>query len=91
MTREREKNLDDTLVAGIVKILDGWTGKLRWEALLDAIERREGLRYTRQTLHRHEKIRLAFTVRKKALAGLPELCKEVARPYRPKSVIGLRF
>lgn len=69
MTRVRERNLDDTIVALIVEVLDGWSGRLSWEALIEAIARRAGLSYTRQTLHRHERIRLAFAVRKKALSG----------------------
>jgi hypothetical protein len=69
MSRPREKNLDDEVIGAIVQVLDGWSGKLSWETLIDAIEMRAGLRYTRQALHRHERIRLAFTVRKKALSG----------------------
>lgn len=68
MMRSRERNLDDAVVTGIVQVLDGWSGKLSWEALIEAVERRAGLRYTRQALHRHERIRLAFAVRKKALS-----------------------
>lgn len=80
MTRVRERNLDDTVVATIVEVLDGWSGRLTWEALIEAVARREGLRYTRQALHRHERIRLAFTVRKKALLGEGAQPKEVASP-----------
>ncbi|MEM5332306.1 hypothetical protein VSR34_38410, partial [Paraburkholderia sp. JHI2823] len=69
MTRVREKNLDDTVVATIVGVLDGWSGRLTWDALIAAVKRRAGLSYTRQTLYSHERIRLAFAVRKKALAG----------------------
>ncbi|NPT60051.1 hypothetical protein [Paraburkholderia elongata] len=69
MTRSREKNLDDEVVASIVRVLDGWSDKLSWDGLIDAVEKREGLRYTRQALHRHERIRLAFAVRKQALSG----------------------
>jgi len=71
MSRLRERNIDDEVVAGIVQMLDGWSGKLRWEALIGVIEQRAGLRYTRQALHRHERVRVAFTVRKKALSGHP--------------------
>lgn len=80
MTRVRERNLDDKVVATIVEVLDGWGGKLSWEALIEAVERREGLRYTRQALHRHERIRLAFTVRKKALSGQDGQPREAASP-----------
>ncbi|NIF56251.1 hypothetical protein [Burkholderia sp. Ax-1724] len=72
MTRLREKNLGDEVIETIVQVLDGWSGKLSWEALIDAIEKRTGLKYTRQALHRHERIRLAFTVRKKQLSRQPD-------------------
>ncbi|AUT67236.1 MULTISPECIES: hypothetical protein [Paraburkholderia] len=80
MTRVREKNLDDSVVAKIVEVLDGWSGRLTWEALIEAVERREGLRYTRQALHRHERIRLAFAVRKKALSGEDAQPREATSP-----------
>ncbi|MCA8277336.1 hypothetical protein LGN17_33140 [Burkholderia sp. AU30280] len=80
MTRIRERNLDDKVVTIIVEVLDGWNGRLTWEALIEAVEKREGLRYTRQTLHRHERIRLAFTVRKKALSGQSAESRAVASP-----------
>lgn len=81
MTRVREKNLDDKVVATIVEVLDGWTGRLSWKTLLDAVERRAGLRYTRQTLHRYERIRLAFAVRKRALLGhMDEPSREAMPP-----------
>lgn len=80
MIRVREKNLDDSVVATIVEVLDGWSGRLTWEALIEAVERREGLRYTRQALHRHERIRLAFTVRKKAQSGKDAPPREATSP-----------
>lgn len=78
MSRARERNLDDEVVAGIVQVLDGWSGKLSWEALIEAVEKRAGLRYTRQALHRHERVRVAFTVRKKALSGQSHELEHVA-------------
>ncbi|SOE57651.1 hypothetical protein SAMN05446935_1243 [Burkholderia sp. YR290] len=80
MTRVREKNLDDSVVATIVEVLDGWSGRLTWEALIEVVERREGLRYTRQALHRHERIRLAFAVRKKALSGEDAQPRQASSP-----------
>lgn len=68
MTATRAKNLTDADIADVVGILDGWTGKLTWELLIDAIERRRRQRYTRQALHRHARIRHAFAHRKAALA-----------------------
>ena len=68
MNRPRAKNLSDKEIAEIVGILDGWRGKLSWESLIEAIEKRMYAHYTRQALHRHERIRQAFSLRKKDLA-----------------------
>ena len=65
----RGRNLEDGDVASIVAVLDGWSGKLSWELLIEALEARKFARYTRQTLHKHEHIAAAFAARKKALAG----------------------
>lgn len=51
----------------IVGLIDGWEGKLAWEALCDAIEPLIGSRPTRQTLNSHEKIKSAFTHHKARL------------------------
>ncbi|KDP87836.1 hypothetical protein CF70_034135 [Cupriavidus sp. SK-3] len=68
MTHVRARNLGDDDIAEIVAILDGWAGKLSWELFIDAIERRKRTRYTRQALHRHERIKHAFSLRKTALS-----------------------
>lgn len=65
----RAKNLSDEDIAKIVGILDGWSGKLTWDLLIEAVERHLFARYTRQTLHKHTRIQDAFEQRKKALAG----------------------
>lgn len=70
----RAKNLLDDDIAKIVEVLDGWAGKLTWELLIDAIEKRFLARYTRQALHKHTRIKDAFALRKDALSnggGLP--------------------
>jgi hypothetical protein len=69
----RSKNLSDHDILGIVAILDGWSGKLSWELFIQAIERKKFARYTRQALHRHERIRHAFKHRKEELSGVPRL------------------
>lgn len=61
----RAKNLDDEDIARIVGILDGWSGSLTWDALIDSIEKHLFVRYTRQALHKHVRIRDAFTLRKR--------------------------
>jgi hypothetical protein len=65
----RGKNLTDDAIEQIVRLLDGWDGKLTWEALIDAIVARLHCRYTRQALHKHERIRAAYALRKKSLGG----------------------
>lgn len=66
---KRAKNLSDDDIRLVVEVLDGWTGKLSWELLIDAVAKRLGSVYTRQALHKHERIRLAFVGRKQSLAG----------------------
>lgn len=66
--RSRAKNLDDHAIEQIVQALDGWSGRLTWEALIEEISLRLRTRYTRQALHNHVRIKEAFAVRKKALA-----------------------
>lgn len=64
--RRREENISDEIALAIVGIVDGWSGLLTWELLLGVVQSRLKLRYTRQTLHRHERIRLAFITYKKS-------------------------
>lgn len=67
--RSRAKNIDESAIEQIVQILDGWSDKLTWDALIDQISTRLRTRYTRQALHNHVRIKAAFSSRKKALAG----------------------
>ena len=65
----RGKNLTDDAIEQIVRLLDGWEGKLTWESLIDAIVTRLHCKYTRQALHKHERIRAAYALRKESLGG----------------------
>lgn len=69
---QRGKNLTDDAISQIVRLLDGWSGKLTWDALIDATVTRLHFRYTRQALHKHERIRAAYSLRKEALGELKE-------------------
>lgn len=64
MHKQRSKNLGDSDVKKIVEMLDGWSGKLTWALLIDAIELRLFNCYTRQALFRHERIRNAYELKK---------------------------
>lgn len=67
---KRAKNLTDTDIKQVVELLDGWSNKLTWELLIDAVELHMHSRYTRQALHKHERIRHAFDLKKKSLSGV---------------------
>lgn len=78
--KKRSKNLGEAEIKQIAEILDGWSGKLTWELLIDAIELRMFNRYTRQALFKHERVRHAFDLRKNELAGGGGEVKRVASP-----------
>jgi hypothetical protein len=70
LSYKRSRNLDHNTVGEIVGILDGWAGPLSWEALIDAVEELERVRYTRQALNNHERIKLAFSLRRDSLKAM---------------------
>jgi hypothetical protein len=72
----RAPNLDDRRISEIVKLLDGWTGKLTWELLADAIERAAGARYTRQSLDRHVRIKEAYLQVRERVGGVSRVPAE---------------
>lgn len=84
--KKRSKNLGDDEIKQIVEILDGWSGKLSWELLIDAIELRMFSRYTRQGLYKQERIRNAFELKKNEGA---EGGKDVKRASSPQLQIAL--
>lgn len=48
----------------LVGLIDGWNGKLTWDALCDEGESLIGRRPTRQTLNAHPRIKSAFSDKK---------------------------
>lgn len=79
-SKKRSKNLGDAEIKQIAEILDGWSGKLSWELLIDAIELRMFSRYTRQALYKHERISHAFELKKNELSEGGKHVKRVASP-----------
>lgn len=65
----RARNLTAADQKAIMGLIDGWTGPLTWERLIDAVEKRLGSRYTRQALHRHSRLQHAFATRRLSLQG----------------------
>ena len=78
MRHRRSRNLDDAAISEIVGIVDGCTGPLSWKRLIEAIEELTRVRYTRQALNNHARIKLAFSVRRESL-------KATGRPMRVKT------
>lgn len=78
----RSENLTDETIEKIVKIFDGWSGKLTWNKLIDEIELRTKNRYTRQALAKHQRIKDAYDLTKDRVSGdvkeLPNMSSEVA-------------
>jgi hypothetical protein len=77
--KRRAKNLTAAQVKTIVELIDGWSGKLTWDLLREAIASRTSQTYERQALAAHEAIQKAFTNKKatptavKKTASSPEL------------------
>lgn len=69
--KQRAKNLGDKDIETIVGILDGWDSKLTWDSLIEAIESRMRVQYTRQALNQHQRVKLAFQLAKERLGALP--------------------
>ncbi len=86
MKQQRAKNLDDPSIKAIVEILDGWSEKLTWDLLIEAINFRTHNKYTRQALHKHERIRNAFDLRKAELANGDSTVRNVRSPELQKAL-----
>ena len=71
MRHRRSRNLDDAAISEIVGIVDGCTGPLSWQLLIEAIDERTRMRYSRQALNNHERIKLAFCLRRKIAQSNP--------------------
>lgn len=67
----RAPNLDEARILEVVRLLDGWTGKLTWDGLIARIAEQTKSTYTRQALDRHPRIKLAFQATKERLADQP--------------------
>lgn len=70
MTKVRGKNLDDDAIGLIVGVLDGWSGKLTWDLLIEAIQKRLRVRYTRQALDKRARVKLAYQVTKARISKI---------------------
>lgn len=67
MRHRRSRNLDDAAISEIVGIVDRCTGPLTWQLLIEAIDELTRVRYTRQALNNHARIKLAFSLRRQSI------------------------
>lgn len=58
--RRRAPPLTPERITGIVALVNGWTGRLTWEALCEAVARETGAKYTRQALNNYVEIKAAY-------------------------------
>jgi hypothetical protein len=63
------KHLTDADIEKIIGVIDGWSGKLGWESLCDAVAPAIGTRPTRQTLSAQKRVKAAFSDKKNRLKG----------------------
>ncbi|MEI6350920.1 MAG: hypothetical protein WCP06_07425 [Verrucomicrobiota bacterium] len=66
-----KERLTPEKVKEIVAILDGWTGKLTWDALRDELEQRWHYTYSRVSLPKHDRVKQAFQLCKERLRKSP--------------------
>lgn len=59
------KHITSKDVVKVIGVIDGWDGKLSWDALCDSVKPHIGTRPSRQTLSAHLKINEAFQLKKK--------------------------
>ena len=86
MKQQRARNLDDAGIKDIVEILDGWSEKLTWDLLIETINFRTHNNYTRQALHKHERIKNAFELCKVRLADGDVAIRNVRSPELQKAL-----
>lgn len=70
MKKQRAPDLTKERIKIVVEVLDGWSGKLTWEALIEKVQEKTGITYSRFTFAENPRIAAAFDLRK---TGLREL------------------
>ncbi|ODS23300.1 hypothetical protein AB835_09455 [Candidatus Endobugula sertula] len=65
------KHLSGEDIENILGLIDGWDGKLTWDALCDASMKLVGKRPTRQSLNANLRIKQAFVEKKSRLKDQP--------------------
>jgi hypothetical protein len=69
LTRRRGRNLTANDIARVVQLLDGWSGRVTWNLVIEAVATRLRCSYTRQALSSHAAIQKAFDACKRRPAA----------------------
>lgn len=56
--------MTDNTIEHAVRLLDGWSGKLTWDAYLDALTLKINHRYTKAAMLRHQRIKISWNIAK---------------------------
>lgn len=87
MRKERAPDLTEERIAVVVDVLDGWTGKLTWDLLIEKVRERTGITYSRFTFAEYPRIANAFALRKQALRGQVAPGPSVPRDERVRAAL----
>lgn len=71
MSRKRGRNIDKIVEQRIIGILDGWSGKLTWDRLIEEVFAQVGHAYVRQALAANEQIFFAYTINRSRVRKAP--------------------
>jgi hypothetical protein len=74
VAKNRARIIDADVIEVVLVLLNEWSGKLTWNALIAQIRKNIGVEYTRQALANHRELSREFSLRKLSLK------KEVGRP-----------
>jgi len=69
MKKSRAPDLTPERIQAVLKILDGWKGKLTWDMLIDEVKNATGITYSRFTFAEYSQISNAFSLKKESLRG----------------------
>ncbi len=87
MKKQRAPDMTDDRLELILSLLDGWSQKLTWDGLIEAVAKETGITYSRFTLAEYPRIANAFKLRKDALRGVPASERATPRDERHRAAL----
>lgn len=88
MKKSRAPDLTQERLQLVLDTLDGWTGKLTWDLLLEAVKKATGIAYSRFTLAEYPQIANAFSLKKDTLRGTWKAAGGEPRDERVRAALG---